>query len=155
MSMLTYRLKALYAQRGFLSPAFWSLLQGWITLFAWMATFTQVAFLESGIVQGLTIQCNPTYIPQLWRRTLIGGAVIVLPLLGNTFARRILVKLELVAGVANILFFFIIVIVLGATAPRSPASFVFTTTFIGFSGWTLPAVEWCIGLLSAAFTLQV
>lgn len=119
-----------------------------------MATFTQVAFLEGGIVQGLAIQFNPSYIPQRWQSTLIGWAVMVLPFLGNVFSRRILVRLELVAGVANILFFFIIVIVLGAMAPRSPASFVFATTFTGLSGWKSRGIQWCIGLLSAAFPLQ-
>ena len=63
-------------------------------------------------------------------------------------------KLELVAGVANILFFFIIVIVLGAMSRRSSASFVFGTTFTGFSDWTIPGVQWCIGLLSSAIPLQ-
>ena len=153
-SAVRYRWSALYAPRGFLSPAFWSLLQGWITLFAWIATFTQVAFLEGGIVQGLAIQCNPSYIPERWQGTLIAWAVIVLPLLCNIFARKILVQLELVAGVANVVFFFIIVIILGALVPRSPASFVFGTTFTGFSGWKSPGIQWCIGLLSAAFPLQ-
>ena len=151
---LRYRWSALYAPRGFLSPAFWSLLQGWITVFAWIATLTQVAYLEGGIVLGLAIQCNPSYIPQLWHGTLIAWAVLVLPLLCNIFARRLLVQLELVAGVANILFFFVFIIVLGVMAQKSPASFVFGTTFTGFSGWTLPGVQWCIGLLSAAFPLQ-
>ena len=126
-----YRWTALYAQQGALSPEFWSLLQGWITLFAWMATFTQVAFLEGGILQGIAVQCNPGYVPERWQGTLIAWAVIVLPVLFNVFARKTLVNLELVAGAANILFFFIIVIVLGALVPRSPASFVFTTTFTG------------------------
>ena len=33
---------------------------------------------------------------------MIAWAVIVLPLLGNIFARKILVKLELIGGAANI-----------------------------------------------------
>ena len=62
--------------------------------------------------------------------------------------------LELTAGAANIIFFFVIVIVLGAMAPRSSAEFVFTTTFTGLSGWKSPGIQWCIGLLSAVFPLQ-
>jgi amino acid transporter len=113
-----------------------------------------VAFLEGGVVEGIAIQLNPNWIPKQWQGTLIAWAVILPPLLCNVFARKILVKLELVAGVANILFFFVIVIVLGAMAPRSPASFVFSTTFTGISGWKSAGVQWCIGLLSAAFPLQ-
>lgn len=45
-----YRWSALYAPRGFGSPAFWSLLQGWITVFAWMALCAQVCFLEGTLV---------------------------------------------------------------------------------------------------------
>jgi choline transport protein len=151
VDVIRYRWSALYAP---FAPKFWSFLQGWITLAAWIATFTQVAFLEGGVVEGIAIQLNPTWIPQQYQGTLIAWAVIVLPLLCNIFARKILVQLELAAGVANILFFFIIVIVLGAMAPRSPASFVFATTFTGISGWKSAGIQWCIGLLAAAFPLQ-
>lgn len=59
-----YRWSALYAPRGFGSPAFWSLLQGWITVFAWMALCAQVCFLEGTVIQGLIALNNPdTYIP--------------------------------------------------------------------------------------------
>ena len=115
---------------------------------------TQVAFLEGGIVLGTVIQCNPTYVPKLWHGTLISYALLVFPLLCNIFARRLLVQLELVAGAANVVFFFVFVIVLSVMAPKSPASFVFGTTFTGLSGWTSPGIQWCIGLLSAAFPLQ-
>lgn len=149
-----YRWSALYAPKGLGSPAFWSLLQGWITVFAWIATMSQAPFLVGGLIQGIVILNNPGYVPERWHTTLIAWAMLILPVLGNVFARKLLVKLELVAGVLNILFFFVIVIVLGAMAPRSPASFVFGTTVTGLSGWTLPGVQWCIGLLSAAFPLQ-
>jgi hypothetical protein len=70
-SKLRYRWSALYAPPGLFSPKFWSFLQGWITLLAWIATFTQVAFLEGGIVEGIAIQLNPTWIPKQWHGTLI------------------------------------------------------------------------------------
>ena len=149
-----YRWSALYAPGGFGSPAFWSLLQGWITVFAWIATMSQAPFLVGGLIQGIAAVNHPEYVPARWHTTLIAWAMLVLPVLGNVFARRMLVRLELIAGVLNIVFFFVIVIVLGAMATKSPASFVFGATFTGFSGWTLPGVQWCVGLLSAAFPLQ-
>ena len=148
-----YRWSALYAPKGLFSPAFWSLLQGWITLFAWIAQLTQVTFITGGIIEGIVIQNQPTYIPARWHGTLIAWAVLTLPLLANIFGRKLLVKLELVAGLANVLFFLITVIVLAVMAPKSSASFVFESTF-AFSGWTLPGVSWCVGLLSSAFPLQ-
>lgn len=115
---------------------------------------SQAPFLVGGSIQGVAALNHPGYVPERWHTTFIAWAMLVLPVLGNVFARRTLVKLELVAGVLNVVFFFVIVVVLGVMAPRSPAEFVFGTTVTGLSGWSSSGVQWCIGLLSAAFPLQ-
>jgi amino acid permease len=52
-------------------PEFWSLIQGWITFFAWIAcTAASPAYL-SNVVVGLLIFNYPDYVPQRWHGTLI------------------------------------------------------------------------------------
>lgn len=118
-----------------------------------MATCAQVAFLEGGIVQGLIIFNNPTYVPELWHGTLLAWAILALPLLCNVFARRILPPLEIVGGIGHIVFFIVFVTTLCVMARRSTAEFVFTETITGLSGWNDSGVQWCIGLLAGAFPL--
>jgi choline transport protein len=122
-------------------------------VFAWIATCAQVAFLEGTIIQGLIIQNNETYIPKLWHGTLLTWAVLLLPILFNIFARKILPVFEVVGGVGHIVFFFVFLITLVVLSPRSTASYVFTSTTTGLSGWKSSGVQWCIGLLSSAFPL--
>ncbi|KAK6369786.1 hypothetical protein LTS17_009236 [Exophiala oligosperma] len=149
-----YRWSALYAPRGFGSPAFWSLLQGWITVFAWMALCAQVCYLEGTLIQGLIALNNPeTYIPKGWHGTLLAWSILALPLICNIWARRILAPLEVVGGIVHVALFIVFVVVLVALSPRSSADFVFTTTFTGLSGYGSAGVSWSIGLLSGAFPL--
>lgn len=56
-------------------------------------------------------------------------------------------------AVTHITFFIVFIITLAVLAPRSPASFVFGQNIFGLSGWTNPTIQWCIGLLSAAFPI--
>ncbi|KIW99848.1 uncharacterized protein Z518_10776 [Rhinocladiella mackenziei CBS 650.93] len=148
-----YRWTALYSPKGFMSPAFWSLLQGWITVFAWMAVCAQVCFLEGTIIQGLVVLNDETYIPERWHGTMFSWAILAIPLLCNIFARRVLAPLEVLGGIVHIALFVVFVVVLVAMSPRSSADFVFATTFTGLSGYGSPGVQWCIGLLSGAFPL--
>jgi len=118
-----------------------------------MATCAQVAFLEGTVIQGLIIQNNPNYVPHRWHGTLLAWAVIALPLLCNIWARRILPPLEIIGGIGHFVFLIAIITTLCVLAPRSSADFVFRTTVTGISGWGNSGVQWCIGLLSAAFPL--
>jgi choline transport protein len=118
-----------------------------------MATCAQVAFLEGTVIQGLIILNDVTYIPQRWHGTLLTWAVIALPLFCNIFARRVLPPLEIIGGIGHFVFFIAIVTTLCVLSPHSSADFVFTQTITGLSGWSSPGIQWCIGLLSAAFPL--
>lgn len=54
----------------------------------------------------------------------------------------------------HIVFFIVLIAVLASKAPtRSPNEFVWETTVTGLSGWESSGVQWCIGLLTAAFPL--
>ena len=79
--------------------------------------------------------------------------MVAIALAGNVWSRKILPPLETLLGITHLLFLPITVIVLVVMAPHSSNSFVWATTTTGLSGWTNPGVQWCIGLLTPAFTL--
>ncbi len=122
-------------------------------VFAWIATCAQVAFLEGTVIQGLIVLNDATYIPQRWHGTLLAWAVMALPVFCNIFARRILPPLEIIGGIGHFVFLVAFIATLCVLSPRSSADFVFTQTTTGLSGWSSPGIQWCIGLLSAAFPL--
>ncbi|KAF2759348.1 putative amino acid permease [Pseudovirgaria hyperparasitica] len=142
-----YRWTGIYAPK-FLNPHFWSLIQGWLTLFAWITLCAVWPFLTALLLQGVVILNYPDYVPERWHATLIMWALLAIPVFANIFARRLLVLLEIIGGVLHIVFFFCIIITLLVLSPRSTSSFVFTTSFYGQSGWDSEFVQWCLGLLT-------
>lgn len=74
------------------------------------------------------------------------------------WARRILVALEVVAGLSHFILFLVFVIVLGVLVPRGSDAFVWEDvlsaqpadyTGVEF-GWTDPGVAFCVGFLTPA-----
>jgi hypothetical protein len=124
-----------------------------VQVFAWIATCAQVAFLEGTVIQGLIVLNDATYVPERWHGALLAWAVLALPLFCNIFARKILPPLEIIAGIGHFVFLVAIVTTLCVLSPRSSADFVFTQTITGLSGWRSSGIQWCVGLLSAAFPL--
>jgi choline transport protein len=148
-----YRWTSRFAPRGFGSPAFWGLLQGWITVFAWITTCAQPAFLLGTLIQGLIVLDNDNYAYERWHGTFLAWAIFAVPIIINIFARKLLPSLEVIGGITHIVFFIAWVVTLAALAPRSSAEFVFATNSFGLSGWSNEGVQWCVGLLSAVFPL--
>lgn len=118
-----------------------------------MATCAQPAFLVGTTIQGLIILNNDNYVPHRWHGTLLTWGCLSVPLFFNVFARKALPSLEIIGGIAHIVFLIVVVVVLVVLAPRSSAEFVFKTSVSGLSGWDNYGVSWCIGLLSATFPL--
>jgi choline transport protein len=112
------------------------------------------AFLIGTQIQGLIIFNNPDYVPQKYQGTLLGWAVLAIPVACNIISTKILEPLEIIGGICNIVFFVVIMLTLVILSPRSPASFVFETTISGLSGWESVGIQWCMGLLPAAFALS-
>jgi choline transport protein len=79
-----YRWTSLYAPPGFMSPAFWGLLQGWITIFAWIATAASPAFLIGTIIQGLTLFFDTNYVFERWHGSLLAIAILCIPLVSSS-----------------------------------------------------------------------
>ncbi|KAF2457056.1 putative amino acid permease [Lineolata rhizophorae] len=148
-----YRWTASYAPRV-MSPNFWGLIQGWLTVFAWMATSAAASFLIAGLIMALIILNNLTYVPERWHATLLTWAVLLIPFAFNIFARKLLAPIEIVGGVMHIIFFVITVVTLCVTAPKSSAEFVFTQGDPGISGWNNAGISFSIGLLTSVFSIQ-
>lgn len=118
-----------------------------------MAACAQVPFVNATLIQALFILCRLGYIPQRWHSTLLMWACLAVPLGCNVFCRRILPPLERLLGVTHVVFFIIPIATLDAMAPHGSNDFVWTTTTTGLSGWKSPGLQWCIGLLTPAFSL--
>ncbi|KAF2840590.1 amino acid permease [Patellaria atrata CBS 101060] len=147
-----YRWSALYAPRA-MEPNFWGLLQGWVTVFAWISGCALTPFLLGTITQGLIIFNYETYVPERWHATLLAWAFVAIPVIWNIYARKILPVVEIVGGVCHFIFFICTVVILCVMAPRSTPEFVFKTGVWDQSGWESHGVSWCIGLLSTTFPL--
>ena len=151
-----YRWCGLYAPPGVMSPAFWALIQGWVTVFGWIAVAAQPAFLVATLVQGLIILNNADYNPKAWHGTLLALAMISIPVICNIFTRKILSGIEIAGGITHTVFWVVWIVVLVTMARRSSPEYVFATTYNGgaFGGWHNNGVSWCVGLLTAAFPLS-
>lgn len=95
----------------------------------------------------------PDYIYEGWHTTLIGYATVLIPLIFNIYARTTLRAIEIIGAILHIIFFIVFVVVLITLGGRNSAEYVFTANSGGVSGWESPAIQWCIGLLSAVFPL--
>lgn len=163
-----YRWAARYCP-SYLPRRFVSFLQGWLTVsldrktddlfakndqvFAWVASATLLPYFVGSQILGLVILNYPNYVYEGWHTTLIGYAIVAVPLLFNIFARRLLKAIEIIGAVLTVLFFIVFVVVLVALGNRNSAEYVFTANSGGVSGWTNPTIQWCIGLVSVTFPI--
>ncbi|KAF2786422.1 amino acid transporter [Melanomma pulvis-pyrius CBS 109.77] len=145
-----YRWSATFAPKY---NRFFGLMQGWITVFAWICSCTSNPALISNVLVGLITFNNPEYVPARWHVTLIMWAITIFPFLGNFWFRKLLNPLEAVGAICHVVFFIVSIVTLVVLAQRSSVDFVFNTLTHDASGWTSPAVAWGLGLLSVTYPL--
>ncbi|KAF2867084.1 amino acid/polyamine transporter I [Massariosphaeria phaeospora] len=145
-----YRWSATFAPKW---NRFFGLMQGWITVFAWICSCTSNPALVSNVISGLVIFNYPDYVPQRWHITLIMWAITLFPFFANFWFRKVLNPLEAVGAICHVVFFIVSIITLIVLAERSTAEYVFTTLTHDVSGWTNPAASWGIGLLTVVYPL--
>ena len=147
-----YRWTAIYCP-SFFSPRFSSFIQGWLTVWAWTVSSTLLPFFTGSQIPGLVSLSHPNYIFQGWHATLVGYASILVPLIANLFARRLLKPIEIFGALWHFIALITISAVLIALGGRNSAEFVFTGNSGGISGWESGFVQWCLGMLTAALPL--
>jgi choline transport protein len=145
-----YRWSAAFAPRW---KQFFGLMQGWITVFAWICSCASNPALISNIITGLASFNNAGYVPKRWHSTLIMWAVTAIPFIGNLWLPKIIDVLELVGAVCHFSFFFASIITLAVLGDKSSVRYVFLTLTNYMSGWRNPAVAWGIGLLNVTYPL--
>lgn len=81
-------------------------------------------------------------------------AVVIIPIIINIFARRVLSVIEVAAGIMHVVFLPVTIAVFVILAPRNPNAFVWDTFISGLSGWQNPGVVFSIGLLGVITPLS-
>jgi len=132
---------------------FFGLIQGWITVFAWICSCTSNPALVSNIFIALASFNNLEYVPKRWHTTLIMWAITVFPFLGNLWLRKIINTLEMIGAICHVGFFFASIVTLAVLGKKSTTDYVFHTLTSDVSGWTNSAVAWGIGLLTITYPL--
>ena len=147
-----YRWTAIYCP-SFLDKRFFSFIQGWLTVWAWNVSATLLPFFTGSQILGLVTFNHPDYVYKGWHALLIAYATILIPLIANLFARRLLKPIEIFGAVWHFISLVTIVVVLIALGGRNSASFVFTGNSGNISGWENGFVQWCLGMLTAVLPL--
>jgi len=130
-------------------------MQGWLTLFAWLAASAGPSFIAGGELQGLLILDYPDHVPKGWHLTLLMWAIMVLPIVANVFARRVLKPIELSTCVLRLVGWpATIATILACARTRNTDDFVWGTFSGGLTGWSSNGVIFSIGLLTPAFALS-
>lgn len=138
-----YRWSAGFARKW---SDFWGLVQGWLTVFAWLVGIAPGPNILAATVTGIITFYDDTYLVKWWHTTLLTIAFLAMSVFFNLFLRRILGILETIGGVTHVLFFVITITILTTMAERSTPSFVFTTVVSGVSGWESPGLCWNLGV---------
>lgn len=88
----------------------------------------------------------PSYNITGWRTFLLFVAVIITCVIINVWFFRLVPWFEVLVGVMQVIFFFIVVVSLWVMAPRNPPSFLLKESIL--SGWDNYFISWNIGILS-------
>ncbi|OQO11391.1 hypothetical protein B0A48_05647 [Cryoendolithus antarcticus] len=132
---------------------FFGLMQGWLTVFGWLALVAVPPYFSATLIEGLVILNYPDWVPKQWHGTLLMWASMVAPVVLNMYGRWIIPPLEIIGMVLHLLLLPIFIIVMVCLAPRSSPSFVFTTFVGDQSGYTNNGVMFSLGLLTAAYAM--
>lgn len=141
-----YHFVALLAPPG--SRNFLSWFTGWIATIGWNANTAAGVYFGATITQGLLVLNYPSYVPERWQGTLLMYACLLVVVLVNTSGARFLPKIEHIVLVLHTTGFLIILTIIAALAPKSSASFVFSTFDASDAGWSSNGLAWFVGLIS-------
>ncbi|KAL4867846.1 hypothetical protein BDV12DRAFT_209560 [Aspergillus spectabilis] len=135
------------APRGRQFISFFPGLPGWVAVFSWSALVCIAPYFIGAQIEGMISLAHPGYEIKRWRGTLLMWAVALIPILINTFARRILRAIEVAAGIMHVIFLPVTIAAFAILAPRNPDSFVWDTFASGLTGWENSGVIFSVGLL--------
>lgn len=132
------------------SPAPSNLLQ----VFSWCALVCISPYFIGTEIEGMAVLAHPDYEATRWQGTLLMWAVVLIPIIINVFARRVLSVIEVAAGVMHVVFLPVTIATFVILAPRNSNAFVWDTFVSGLSGWQNPGVVYSVGLLGVITPLS-
>ncbi|KAL9109285.1 MAG: hypothetical protein Q9227_006040 [Pyrenula ochraceoflavens] len=135
------------------APQFFSLMQGWMTVLAWIAGVAVAPFFVSTQITGLLVLNYPDYVHQRWHDTLLMWAIVLVPLLSNIWGRRLLAPLEVLGGIFHVVMYPIMLVVIICLGTRNTSDYVWKTKVHDLSGWSNYGVAFSLGLISSVFPL--
>ncbi|SPO32819.1 probable HNM1 - Choline permease [Ustilago trichophora] len=127
----------------------------WLNTFAWIVTATTWASLVAQQVLALAVLYHPDFVIKQWHTWIVLQAVLIIGLLVNVFAVKIMPALDKIGLVTFFVGCFVLSITVAASAPtHQSARFVFVD-IINTTGWSSNGLVWCLGQVatSGAFIL--
>ncbi|GLA43952.1 hypothetical protein AnigIFM63309_002049 [Aspergillus niger] len=122
--------------------------------FSWAALVCISPYFIGTEIEGMAILAYPDYDAKRWQGTLLMWAVVLIPIIINIFARRLLAIIEVAAGVMHVVFLPVMIATFVILAPRNSNAFVWDTFVSGLSGWENPGVVYSVGLLGVITPLS-
>lgn len=117
---------------------------GWLSAIGWQVFLASVCFMQAGMIQGLIVLNNPSYVSRPWHGTLLTIAAVCFAIIFNTL---LAVKLPLIEGIVLVIHiagFLAVIIPLWIMAPRAPGSALLD--FQNNGGWSTMGISAMIGL---------
>ena len=122
-----------------------------MTAVAWQATIISGVFLAGTQIQGLLVLNYSNYVFERWHGTLLAWACLLVSVFINTVVASLLPSIESVILILHVLGFFAVLIIMAYSAPRSPASNIFTV-FLNEGSWDTQGLSFLIGLMGLVYT---
>jgi len=145
-----YRWSAAFAPKW---NRFFGLMQGWITVFAWICACVPNPAVVANTILAVASWNKPDYVSKRWHATLLMWVLTIFPCVANFWLPRFINLLETGGAAWMVVSFVVNIVVLAAKAKKSSAQYVFQTLTHGVSGWQNPTVAWSLGILTATFPL--
>lgn len=148
-----YRWTKMYCPPG-LQPLFWSHIQGWLVVWAWIVSAAVLPYYTASQILGICTLFYPDYISQGWHVYLVAAAFMIIPIMANVYARAALKWIELIGGTCHLVAYIVITAVLWAAAPTNTTAFVFSQPSEVPTGWTNPTVRTMLGMQATLLPLS-
>jgi amino acid transporter len=131
---------------------FLSYITGWLCFTGWQTGIAATAYLEATIIQGLIVLNNSRYVFERWHGTFLTVGVTIFCPLFNTFLAGRLPYIQSGLGVFHVIGFFVVISVLWALSPKTPAPEVWLD-FQNSGGWSTTGGATIIGFVAPALAM--
>lgn len=126
---------------------------GWLVICGWQGILAGSGYLCGTMIEALIQLNHSSYTPQRWEGTLLFWATVVVAVLINTVASRLLPPIEAFILVVHILGFFAILIPIVYMAPQKASTHEVFTVFQNGGNWPSQGLSFFIGIVGSVFAM--